>query len=95
MHHTRDLAFGLCLDRKTIATVSHGDNGVLHIAAGSGIVHKLCQLSVNTVVHSIFGSANACKLRRCVVSHFILREDATSDLLMERSQRFNCGEKLR
>ena len=94
MDHSGNIAFGVRFDRQTVASVTHGDNCVLQVAAGGGIIHEVRELRVNTVVHPADRFAQFKKRRACIVGNLILPQHAALDLLVKRGERFNLGKQF-
>ena len=79
MYHTRNLSFVFCLDRNAVASVSHGNNGILQIIAGTS-VYKRGELCMDPISGNLHVSSNLAEVAACIITDLIFRENASSDL---------------
>ena len=93
MYHAGNLGFCLGFDWQTVASVAHGDHSVLQIASGCAVVDHVVHLGANPVVHAAHGTADGTQCAARIVGNLVLCENAASDLVIERCQRFDFGEK--
>ena len=91
MYHPRNLSFVFCLDRNAVASVSHGNNGILQIIAGTS-VYKRGELCMDPVSGNLHVSSNLAEVAACIITDLIFWEDASADLCCKRSQWFQCLE---
>ena len=89
MDHTGNLAFIFSLYRDTVATVAHGDNGILKIIPGTSCNQRR-KLGVYPVVGGFDAAADLTKRAAGIVTDLILRKDTAADLCAEGCQRFQC-----
>ena len=83
MHHAVYLRFVLSLDRQAVASVTHGDDGILQIRAAA--VQDAVELRVDAVVDAVHGAADLVKSWARIVADLILGEDAALDLVVDGS----------
>ena len=72
MDHTRNLSFVFCLDRNTVASVSHGDNGILQIIPWGNFRLQAGELCMDSVSGNLHGSANLAEVAACIITDLIL-----------------------
>ena len=85
MDHARNLAFMLCLYRNTVTAVSHGDDSILQIGAGTAVYNGI-ELAVDLVIGIFHGAAHLTKPGTRVVRNLLLGEDTAPYLSRQRGQ---------
>ena len=70
MYHTRNLSFVFCLDRNAVASVSHGNNRILQIIAGTSI-YKRGELCMDPVSGNLHVSSNLAEVAACIITDLI------------------------
>ena len=90
MHHAVYLRFVLSVDRQAVASVTHGDDGILQIRAAA--VQDAVELRVDAVVDAVHGAADLMQAGARVVTDLILREDAALDFIVDGCDRFQAAE---
>ena len=93
MDHAWNKRLCLRFDRETVAPVAHGNDGVLQIASGRGVVDHGVHLCADLIVHSAHGAPDRVQRAAGVVGNLVLCENAALDLVIERCQRFDFSEK--
>src|SRR5699024_6670259 len=86
MDHTGNLPFVFRLDGDAVASVAHGDHGILQIGAGAS-ADQAGELGVNAVVGDLHVPAHAAQSGTGVVADLIFRKNAAADLPGQGSER--------
>ena len=89
MDHTGNLAFIFSLYWDTVATVTHGDNGILKIIPSTSCNQRR-KLGVYPVVGGFDAAADLTKCTAGIVTYLILRKDTAADLCTKGRQRLQC-----
>ena len=71
MYHTWNLTFVFCLDRDTVTSVSHGDNGILQIIAGASVYERR-ELGVDPVSGDLHVSSDLSEIAAGIIADLIL-----------------------
>ena len=71
MYHTWNLTFVFCFDRDTVAAVSHSDNGILQIIAGTSVYERR-ELRMDPVSGNFHVSSDLAKITACIIADLIL-----------------------
>ena len=83
MDHAGNLSFVFCLDWNTVASVSHGDNGILKVIACAA-VYQGSKLCVDAVIGNFHAAADMHQSAAGIVADFILGKDTAADFRGER-----------
>ena len=93
MDHAGNERLCLRFDRETVAPVAHGNDGVLQIASGRGVVDHGVHLCADLIVHSAHGAPDRVQRAAGVVGNLVLGENTAPDLVTQRRERLDAGKK--
>jgi len=87
--HTWNLSLIFCFDRNTVAAVSHGDDGVLQIIAGTA-VDKSGELRMDSISGDLHVSTDLTEAAAGIIADLIFGKDTSADFCGKRCQWFQC-----